>query len=58
MPIFEPISALTNDIFDQTATKLHFLYTIKLVGYDYVEKNVEKISQHFIEENKTLILLL
>ena len=27
-----------NHIFDQNATKLHFLYKTKLVGYEYVKK--------------------
>ena len=53
MPIFEPYISSYNHIFDQNATKLHFLYPTKLVGYKYVEKNVEKIPQHFLEEKKT-----
>ena len=53
MPIFEPYISSYNHIFDQNATKLHFLYPTKLVGYEYVEKNVEKIPQHFLEKNKT-----
>ena len=52
-PIFEPYISSYNHIFDQNATKLHFLYPTKLVGYKYVEKNVEKIPQHFLEEKKT-----
>ena len=52
-PIFEPYISSYNHIFDQNATKLHFLYSTKLVGYKYVEKNVEKILQHFLEEKKT-----
>ena len=40
MPIFEPLISSNNHIFDQNATKLHFLYPTKLVGYKYVEKNV------------------
>ena len=42
-----------NHIFDQNATKLHFLYTTKLVGYEYVKKSIEKIPQNFLEEKKT-----
>ena len=38
MPIFEPYISSYNRIFDQSATKLHFLYPTKLVGYEYVEK--------------------
>ena len=54
-PIFEPYISCYNHIFDQNATKLHFLYPTKLVGNEYVEKNIEKIPipQHFLEEKKT-----
>ena len=47
-PIFEPYISSYNHIFDQSATKLHFLLPTKLVGYEYVEK----VSQHFQEEKK------
>ena len=42
-PIFDPYIISYNHIFDQNAKKLPFLYPTKLVGYKYVEKNVEKI---------------
>ena len=51
--IFEPYISSYNHSFDQNFTKLHFLYPTKIVGYKYVENNVEKILQHFLEEKKT-----
>ena len=42
MPIFEPYISSYNHIFDQNATKLHFLYPTKLVGYEYVGKMLKK----------------
>ena len=34
-------------IFGLKATKLHFLYHTNLVGYEYVDKNLEKIPPKF-----------
>ena len=53
MPNFDPYTSSYNHIFIQNTSKLHFLYPARLVGYEYVEENVEKIPQHFLEENKT-----
>ena len=45
--------ALTNTFLFKMPANCTFLYPTKLVGYKYVEKNVEKIPQHFLEEKKT-----
>ena len=58
MPNFDPCVSSDNHIFIQNASKFHFLYPTKLVGYEYVEKNVEKILQHFLEEKKLIFLVL
>ena len=52
MPNFDPYASSYNYIFIQNASKLHFLYPARLVGYENVEKNVEKILQHFLDEKK------
>ena len=52
-PNFDPYASSYNHIFIQNTRKLHFLYPARLVGYEYVEENVEKIPQHFLEEKKT-----
>ena len=52
-PNFDPYASSYNHIFIQNTRKLHFLCPARLVGYEYVEENVEKILQHFLEENKT-----
>ena len=51
-PNFDPYASSYNHIFIQNNSKLHFLYPARVVGYEYVEKNVEKILQHFLEEKK------
>ena len=56
--IFEPYISSYNHIFGQNAAKFHFIYPTKLVAYEYVEKNVEKISIHFLEEKKLIFFLL
>ena len=53
MPILEPYISSYNHIFIQNTIKLHFLYPARLVGYEYVEENFEKILQQFLEEKKT-----
>ena len=53
MPNFDPYASSYNHIFIQNTRKLHFLCPARLVGYEYVEENVEKILQHFLEEKKT-----
>ena len=50
---FDLYASSYNHIFIQNTSKLHFLYPARLVGYEYVEENVEKIPQHFLEEKKT-----
>ena len=52
MPIFEPFMSSYNHIFDQNATKLHFLYTTKLVGYEYVKKKYWKNPPKFFRGEK------
>ena len=51
-PIFEPYISSYNHIFDQNATKLHFLYPTKLVGYEYVEKMLKKSPNIFRGQKK------
>ena len=53
MPNFDPYASSYNHILIQNTRKLHFLCPARLVGYEYVEENVEKILQHFLEEKKT-----
>ena len=53
MPNFDPYASSYNNIFIQNTRKLHFLCPARLVGYEYVEENVEKILQHFLEEKNT-----
>ena len=52
-PNFDPYASSYNHIFIQNTRKLHFLCPARLVGYEYVEENVEKILQHFLEEKNT-----
>ena len=52
-PIFDPYASSYNHIFIQNTRKLHFLCPARLVGYEYVEENVEKVLQHFLEEKNT-----
>ena len=42
-PIFEPYISFYIHIFGQNARKFLFLYPTKLVAYEYVKKNYEKI---------------
>ena len=58
MPNFDPYASSYNHIFIQNTSKLHFLYLPRLVGYEYVEENVEKVTQHFPEEKKNIFLAL
>ena len=46
-PNFDPYASSYNHIFIQNTSKLHFLYHTKLVGYEYVDKNLEKIPPKF-----------
>ena len=57
-PNFDPYASSYNHIFIQNNSKLHFLYPARVVGYEYVEKNVEKILQYFLEEKKLIFLVL
>ena len=57
-PNFDPYASSYNHIFIQNTSKLHFLYPARVFGYEYVEKNVEKILQHFLEEKKLIFLVL
>ena len=57
-PNFDPYASSYNHIFIQNTSKLHFLYPARVFGYEYVEKNVEKILQHFLEEKNTHFLAL
>ena len=45
-PNFYPYASSYNHIFIQNTSKLHFLYPARLVGYEYVEENVEKFSTY------------
>ena len=57
-PNFDPYASSYNHIFIQNTRKLHFLCPARLVGYEYVEENVEKILQHFLEMKKLIFLAL
>ena len=46
-PNFDPYASSYNHIFIQNTSKLHFLYHTNLVGYEYVDKNLEKIPPKF-----------
>ena len=46
-PNFDPYASSYNHIFIQNTSKLHFLYHTNLVGYEYVDKNPEKIPPKF-----------
>ena len=52
-PNFDPYASSYNHIFIQNTRKLHFLCQARLVGYEYVEENVDKILQHFLKEKNT-----
>ena len=56
-PNFDPYASSYNHIFIQNNSKLHFLYPARLVGYEYVKKNVEKILQCFLEEKNHFLVL-
>ena len=58
MPIFEPYISSYSHIFGQNASKLHFLYPTKVVKYECIKKNAEKISQYSIEKKKPILLAL
>ena len=51
-PNFDPYASSYNHIFIKNTSELHFLYPARLVGYDYVVENVEKIPRLFLEEKK------
>ena len=51
-PNFDPYASSYNHIFIQNTSKLHFLYPARLVWYEYVVENVEKITQPFFRGEK------
>ena len=53
-PNFDLSSNSYNNIFSLTAQKLHFLYSAKLVGYDYVWFFVKKSPHTFLEGERPL----
>ena len=53
---FDLSSNSYNNIFSLTAQKLHFLYSAKLVGYDYVWFFVKKSPHTFLEGERPLFL--
>ena len=54
-PNFDLSSNSYNNIFSLTAQKLHFLYSAKLVGYDYVWFFCQKVPPHLFRGRKTLV---
>ena len=54
LPNFDLSSNSYNNIFSLTAQKLHFLYSAKLVGYDYVWFFVKKSPHTFLEGKRPL----
>ena len=54
LPNFDLSSNSYNNIFSLTAQKLHFLYSAKLVGYDYVWFFVKKSPHTFLEGERPL----
>ena len=52
-PLLDAYSSSCDHILMDIIWKLHFLYPTKLVGCVYAEKKVEKICQHFLEQDKT-----
>ena len=55
LPNFDLSSNSCNNIFSLTAQKLHFLYSAKLVGYDYVWFFVKKSPHTFLEGKRPLV---
>ena len=46
-PLFDSYPSSCGHIFMENTRKLHFLYHTNLVGYEYVDKNPEKIPPKF-----------
>ena len=42
-PLFDSYPSSCDHLFMENTSKLHFLYHTNLVGYEYVDKNLEKI---------------
>ena len=47
MPLFDSHPSSCNQIFMENTSKLHFLCDTNLVGFEYVDKNLEKIPPKF-----------
>ena len=57
-PLFDSYPSSCDHISTENTSKLHFLYHTKLVGYEYVDKNPEKIPPKFLEDDKSHFLAL
>ena len=53
MPLLDAYSSSCDHIYIKKAGQLHFLYSTKLIKYEYAEEKNEKIHRHFLEEDKT-----
>ena len=57
-PLFDSYPSSCGHLFMENTSKLHFLYHTNLVGYEYVDKNLEKIPPIFLDKDKTHFLAL
>ena len=46
-PLFDSYPSSCGHLFMENTSKLHFLYHTNLVGYEYVDENLEKIPPKF-----------